>query len=158
MGAGQIESAASLLQVREVRAVAEQWHYSDTASATGREDAGAIPLFLFFLCSLVGTVTVIYTSLLSSLCFHYIWDVLHILDTSLFALWCPKTSSAGLPRLHSPTDESLTFCGLCLVRVYTPAWSRASAVILRLRSQGPWPCYCEIQQAYGTQCQIFKGE
>lgn len=83
-------------------------HYS---SVTGREDTGAIPLFLLFLCSLVGTVTVTYTSLLTSLCFHCIWDVLHMLDTSLFSLWCPKTSSAWL---HSCTDESLTFCGLCL--------------------------------------------
>lgn len=63
-----------------------------------------------------------------SLCtgwFTYINDI-----SALFAIPCspsqpcpaPQTSSSQLPRLHSCTLESLTFCGLC----FQPSWSLCS--------------------------------
>lgn len=66
---GKTEIAPSLLKVKEGRAVAKYQCDSHKASATGREGAEETPLFLFFLCFLAGTLTVICT-FLSSLYFH----------------------------------------------------------------------------------------
>lgn len=81
--------------------------------------------FLLFLSSLVGTVSVIHTSLLSCVVTVYrmvYTHKIHLCNARLPKPALPVSPNQLFPRLHSCTHESLTFCGLH----FHPSWSLCS--------------------------------